>query len=347
MSESDVMPDSSAASLPPVIEPSTADAPPVVESHAPPIQPPIEGAIEAPIEAAVAETAGQKEFRHAVTWARAKIYATILAMRNSLGRTVSHLTIYLCLLTFLTLWARSHWTLELLTHFRAYFALALAAGCVLCLLLWRWRTALFASLFLIWHVTLIAPFYMDSPATELPLGASHGDELRGITVNVLCRNKNKEAVLSYIREQDPDQVDQNGEYRFGTDTDADGRVDRFRRPRLHGDRYPSFAAYGPVQVENAKRTAGRCGRRHFENGQPCHSDGRLEHDQLVALFPRPVEECEPARYAARVRLTRNLGSPPADSAAAAHRPRAGDRRRLHPRPPRWSGHRQRSSPRRV
>lgn len=125
--------------------------------------------------------------------------------RTFVGNRMVTLTIVAGLPTILALGARWHWAIELLTHFCVYYALALAISGTICLLLGRRRTALFAGLALAWNVTLIVPLYFGGTGNaSRPAGVATGKPLRGLTVNVLTHNDQKDEVLAYLREQDAD-----------------------------------------------------------------------------------------------------------------------------------------------
>ena len=96
-----------------------------------------------------------------------------------------------------------HWAFDLCSHFRWYYFVAAA---VFGVLIWRKRrraamTALGVTL--LWNGGLIAPYYL--PCSQ-PTAAKGGVKVSLVSLNVFTANKNKRAVIDYLRKQSADLV---------------------------------------------------------------------------------------------------------------------------------------------
>ncbi|REJ64690.1 MAG: hypothetical protein DWQ31_20590 [Planctomycetota bacterium] len=142
---------------------------------------------------------------------------------RALAGAVGKLTLLACLPTLLALAARWHWSLDLLTHFRVWYVLALAAGAIVSLTFRQRKTALVAALVCGWNVALIAPFYLGGSPTEpvataamvgppaevaalAPSTSDSNTALRAMSINVLSSNLRTDDVVAVVREQQPDFV---------------------------------------------------------------------------------------------------------------------------------------------
>lgn len=97
------------------------------------------------------------------------------------------------------------WGLDLLAHFRVYYAVALFTAVGLCLLgqprRWvGWAGAGLFAMALAVNVTLIAPLYRAPPSNQGHLGAAHPDDLplRLLHFNVHTSNPNHDGVIQSI-----------------------------------------------------------------------------------------------------------------------------------------------------
>ncbi|MBC8113550.1 MAG: endonuclease/exonuclease/phosphatase family protein, partial [Candidatus Saccharimonas sp.] len=96
-----------------------------------------------------------------------------------------------------------HWTLDLCSHFRWYYFVAAA---VFGVLIWRKRRrAAMASLgvTLFWNGGLLAPYYLPS---SQPAAAEGGVKVSLVSLNVYTANKDKRAVIDYLRQRSADLV---------------------------------------------------------------------------------------------------------------------------------------------
>jgi endonuclease/exonuclease/phosphatase (EEP) superfamily protein YafD len=106
-----------------------------------------------------------------------------------------------CLPTLGSIGARFWWVFDLMTHFRAYYAVALFVFTLI--LAWQRKkwSAVVCGLALALNVAFIAPLYLAPEA-----GETTGRVLRALVANVNSGNKNYERFLSLVREVDPDVI---------------------------------------------------------------------------------------------------------------------------------------------
>ena len=96
-----------------------------------------------------------------------------------------------------------HWALDLCAHFRWYYFVAAA---VFGVLIWRKRRrAAMAALgvTLLWNGGLLTPYYLPS---SQPTVAEGGAKVSLVSLNVYTANKDKRAVIDYLRQQSADLV---------------------------------------------------------------------------------------------------------------------------------------------
>lgn len=95
------------------------------------------------------------------------------------------------------------WPLELLSHFRVQYALALLVLVIVLLAVGRYGWAAVAAVLLALNAWQIAPF-------ALPLGAEStvvdGASFKLVSVNVLSSNRSPERVVEFLRDADPDVI---------------------------------------------------------------------------------------------------------------------------------------------
>lgn len=95
--------------------------------------------------------------------------------------------------------ARFYWLFELTTHFRVHYFLAFTLLLAIALGARAWRWAGIAAVILIIHASALAPWYIPQP---LPEGTS--EPIRIMTANVFTSNTDYNALISLIKENDPD-----------------------------------------------------------------------------------------------------------------------------------------------
>ena len=96
-----------------------------------------------------------------------------------------------------------HWALDLCAHFRWYYFVAAA---VFGVLIWRKRrraTMAALGVTLLWNGGLLAPYYLPS---ERPAAAEGGAKVSLVSLNVFTANKDKRAVIDYLRRRSADLV---------------------------------------------------------------------------------------------------------------------------------------------
>ena len=96
-----------------------------------------------------------------------------------------------------------HWAFDLCSHFRWYYFVAAA---VFGVLIWRKRrrSAMAAlGMTLLWNGGLLAPYYLPSSQSAI---ANGGTNVSLVSLNVFTANKNKRAVIDYLRERSADLV---------------------------------------------------------------------------------------------------------------------------------------------
>ena len=96
-----------------------------------------------------------------------------------------------------------HWFQDLCAHYRWYY-FVIAVGWSL--YLWkRWRSWQMAALAitLLWNGGLLLPFYLPSPG---PVIHPTDPRVSLISLNVFTQNTNKEGVVKYLRERNPDLI---------------------------------------------------------------------------------------------------------------------------------------------
>lgn len=98
----------------------------------------------------------------------------------------------------------AHWLLDLLVHFRPYYALALALSGAVLLLQKRRRLALASGILLALNAIELAPFY--GSAGNPAVAAMAAPPLKVAWLNVQAENRAYDAVLEWIRLSDADIV---------------------------------------------------------------------------------------------------------------------------------------------
>lgn len=104
--------------------------------------------------------------------------------------------------TLLALLGRRSWLLELFTHYRPYYLLALLLAAAL-LLPMRRRLAVLAALLALLNLLWVAPYLAGFGVSVLRAEAA-GDPLRIIALNLWYRNDQHQRVLDYLRSRDAD-----------------------------------------------------------------------------------------------------------------------------------------------
>lgn len=102
--------------------------------------------------------------------------------------------------TVLTLFARQSWLLELFTHYRPYYLLALMLAAGLLLPVRRWLAVVAAVLALL-NLLWVAPYLAGFGATVLRAEAA-GEPVRIIALNLWYRNDQYQRVIDYLRGRD-------------------------------------------------------------------------------------------------------------------------------------------------
>src|SRR3569833_1264748 len=93
------------------------------------------------------------------------------------------------------------WVLELTTHFRTQYLMALAAATLLYVLVRRWRWAMAAGLATMAVGATLIPFYWPH-AERAPASVSRN--VRMISANILRFNADYQRTIDYVRETKPD-----------------------------------------------------------------------------------------------------------------------------------------------
>ncbi len=97
-----------------------------------------------------------------------------------------------------------HWTFDLCSHFRWYYFVAAAAFGVLIWRKRRQRVPMVAlAVTLLWNGGLLVPYYLPS---SLPAEAAKGEKVSLVSLNVYTANKDKRAVIDYLRKRQADLV---------------------------------------------------------------------------------------------------------------------------------------------
>ncbi len=101
--------------------------------------------------------------------------------------------------TYLAFGARFSWVLEVATHFRAHYAVALGLLCVVLLLARWWRLLAWVGVAVAVNGALIVPLYFG-PTVPIETGPV----MRVMTANLLASNLQHEQVLALVRKESPD-----------------------------------------------------------------------------------------------------------------------------------------------
>ncbi|MGA0334013.1 MAG: endonuclease/exonuclease/phosphatase family protein [Kiritimatiellia bacterium] len=120
-----------------------------------------------------------------------------------LGGAVATGGALLCLASFLTLFARGHWILDLFSHFRPQMALGLII-CSLCMGLCRkpWLLLPFLLICLV-HLAVILSLYFPGASKFSP---RYSERLRLLLINVNSSSGDPERVLDYVQQRGADVV---------------------------------------------------------------------------------------------------------------------------------------------
>ncbi len=90
------------------------------------------------------------------------------------------------------------WLFDLFSHFRCqYVVLALVCGCLLGLLQ-SWKMTGIALVVSIWNAWFVAPLYRSVSQPDVPV------EWRLVSVNAFSRNQTPDALLAFLRHEQPD-----------------------------------------------------------------------------------------------------------------------------------------------
>jgi endonuclease/exonuclease/phosphatase (EEP) superfamily protein YafD len=107
----------------------------------------------------------------------------------------------LCLLTLAAFLGKTHWLLELTTHFRPHYAGGLLACAVIYAIARRYRTAAVFAVFMAINAFVITPrFALRDTA---PTGSA---EIKLLLSNVLTSNRDYDALLALVAREQPDIV---------------------------------------------------------------------------------------------------------------------------------------------
>ncbi len=123
------------------------------------------------------------------------------SVASKIWRGVAILVVGATLPTYLAFGARLSWVLELATHFRVHYAMALGLLCFALLALRRWRLLAWVGTAVAVNVALIAPLYFG-PSVPKEVGPT----MRIMTANLLAGNRNKQEVLALIQKESPDLI---------------------------------------------------------------------------------------------------------------------------------------------
>lgn len=104
--------------------------------------------------------------------------------------------------TVATFGAQYWWALELTSHFRVQYAIALGVLAIAFALFRRWRTTTLVSCGAAMNLAVILPFYLPS-SLAVPAG---GPQLRVLLSNVNSANQQFDRLLAYIRRSQPDII---------------------------------------------------------------------------------------------------------------------------------------------
>jgi len=126
-------------------------------------------------------------------------------MKRLLQKIIVAIGVFLSLLTLGSFLGRFHWLLDVLSHYHLQYTVGLAL-CVLVLLLFRNFRALIGLLAaLMVNLTLVAPFFLSSPAPTA-LAAAEGPPLRVMAMNISTSNAGYGQVVDLIQTRQPDLV---------------------------------------------------------------------------------------------------------------------------------------------
>lgn len=106
-----------------------------------------------------------------------------------------------CLASLLGLAGRGWWLLELASHFRAQYAVLLAAGTLVLLITRHYRSAVVVAACAALNLYLLLPLYIPASAS-----AAQPKTLRIVSVNVKAENGQRSPLLEFIQAADPDIV---------------------------------------------------------------------------------------------------------------------------------------------
>lgn len=99
--------------------------------------------------------------------------------------------------------ARWHWLPELFSHFRILYALGFSLAFTLLLCRKRWWSASLVGLCLLLQLGTLGPHYLPFYKDRR---AGQGEELKVISYNLLTRNTEEAAVVSFLKKEDADVV---------------------------------------------------------------------------------------------------------------------------------------------
>lgn len=97
--------------------------------------------------------------------------------------------------------ARFFWVFELFTHFRIQFFAAFFFLLTLSLYIRAWREALVATIFVCFHGSALAPWYIAPPKVD-----ANGPTIQLMSANVLTSNTHYDDFLAIVKENDPDML---------------------------------------------------------------------------------------------------------------------------------------------
>ena len=131
------------------------------------------------------------------------------------------ITLIAVLATCCSLFARQHWTFDLLAHFRMQYALAALVGLLVLIALRHWKLGIAMAIVLICQLVLLGP-YRSSMLAFWPTGSIRSEsrvsessrqdgsagklELKVLAANVLSSNQNYDPTINWLREQEADFV---------------------------------------------------------------------------------------------------------------------------------------------
>ena len=117
---------------------------------------------------------------------------------NRAWRLVVLASLMCCGSTFAAFFARWHWSLELLTHFRVQYFFVLAVVLHLMIYCRRWWAVAIIGMTLGWNAFLIAPVYFR----DVPV-YSAAKVMRVMSVNVFTKNEQHDLLLDLVHNESP------------------------------------------------------------------------------------------------------------------------------------------------